>query len=295
MSSLTLIQQATKPPMSIKLVKNHLRLPDSKDDDELVALYAKAACELAENESGRSFVNKQFLQTHDHFPRMHDWTDRGTGYWYAAPRYARQHYDIRQEIKLLRSPLVSIDRIIYLDASGTPQTLYPTPELWQPDTIYFKGDLVEDQNGNLQKITAVDDSKGVDGLFQSGSSAPTWSSATNGTAADGPFTWTYQGVAPAGDFLVDRQSEPARITPLFGEIWPQTQLKIPNAVKIYFTSGYGDTGFAVPAMAKVLMLQLIAHWNENREAVTDETLKTIPKHLENLAWQIRVEDYSPTH
>jgi len=297
MSSLTVVTPPSSAPLSLALVKNHLRV-SIKDDDELIKVYASAACELAESETGRSFVNKGYCQIHDRFPSLHDWGDFGTGYFYQTRKYARgrHDHDHRQEIKLLRCPLLDVEKIVYIDQNGDDQTLQPAPEIWAPSTEYSLGDQFQDLNGNLQQITAVDDSKAnKDGTFSSGATAPTWSASVNGTAQDGPFTETcVQVPAYAGDFIVDRESEPPRITPNYGQAWPLT-LRIPNAVKVFFNAGYGTSGISMPATAKVLQLQLIASWYENREAVTPETLKKIPAHLDNLVWSIRVTDYDPTH
>lgn len=295
MASIVITSPPDAEPVDLQTeLKPHLRVTTDKED-ALLGIYLQAARELAESETGLSLVNKGYRQSHDHFPSRHDYTDRGTGYWYAAPRYAHKHGDELQEIKLLRSPLVRVDRIEYVDTSGNLQTLLPTPETWQPETEYVVGDQVVDRNGNLQRITAVDDSqKKEDGTFISGTSEPTWSSSLNSPTADGPFTWTCEQVpAPSGDFLVDRDSEPPRILPPFGNFWP-TALRVPQAVKIYFTAGYGDDEDSVPARGKVLVMQLVGTWNENRESVTPDTLKTIPHHLEDLVWSLRVTDYAPT-
>jgi hypothetical protein len=295
MSSLSIVRAPDAEPVDLQSeVKPHCRVTIA-NDDAILGIYSQAARELAENETGRSFINKGYRQSHDHFPRRHDFTDRGTGYWYAAPRYSRKHGDAHQQIKLLRSPLLIVDRIDYIDLNATLQTLLPAPELWQASTEYNVGDQVEDTNGNLQQIVAADDAqKNKDGTFSSGSANPTWSAVLNGTTTDGPFTWECVKLpAPAGDFLVDRDSEPPRILPTFGTFWPET-LRVPQAVKIYFDAGYGSDESALPARAKILMLQMIGNWYENRESVTPDALKTIPNHLEDLVWNLRVQDYDPT-
>jgi hypothetical protein len=298
MSSLTVVTPPAAQPLPLTLIKSHCRIT-IKDDDELLKVYAAAALDTGESATGRSFVNKLYCQAHDRFPSLHDWGGFGTGYFYQTRRYSRREEhdrESRQEIKLLRCPLVSVQSIQYLDLNGNLQTLLPAPELWEPNTEYSLGDQAQDSNGNLQQITAVDDSKkNQDGTFSSVSAAPTWSQILSppGTTQDGPFTWTIQGVAPAGDFLVDQESEPPRITPPYGEFWPQT-LAVPNAVKIFFTAGYGNSGSSVPAAGKILMLQLINNWYENREPVTSDALREVPYGLEYLAWSITVRDYAPT-
>jgi hypothetical protein len=295
MSSLVITRPPEAEPLDLQTeVKPHVRVTIA-DEEAILKIYSQAARELAESETGRSFINKGYRQSHDRFPRRHEYTDHGTGYWYAAPRYAHRHGDERQEIKLLRSPLLVVEKIDYIDVGGHTQTLLPSPELWQADSEYTVGDQAEDTNGNLQEIKAADDTlKNEDGTFSSGSDDPTWSAVLDGETIDGPFTWKCVKVpAPAGDFLVDRDSEPPRILPTLGNVWPAT-LRVAHAVKIYFAAGYGTSASPLPARAKLLMLQMIGNWYENRESTTPDTLKTIPNHLENLAWSLRVLDYDPT-
>ena len=70
---------------------------------------------------------------------------------------------------------------------------------------------------------------------------------------------------PSTDYVVDLNSEPARITPVFGKIWPITLPQI-GAVKVDFTAGYGNAS-AVPQGIKTWMLLRIGTLYENREEV----------------------------
>lgn len=65
---------------------------------------------------------------------------------------------------------------------------------------------------------------------------------------------------------VDTYSEPGRLTPSFNDTWPATRNEI-NAVNITYVAGYGAAASNVPATTKHALKLLIAHWNENREAV----------------------------
>lgn len=293
MSSIQVQTPPAAEPVSLAELKNHLRVTIA-NDDALIELYLQAARELVESQSGRSLVNKLYRQSHDRFPRLHDWGDFGTGYFYQAPRYARGHYyDDRQAIKLLRCPLVNVQKITYVDSDGVVQTLPPTPALWQASTEYELGDQAQDANGNLQQVTAVTNAE-EDGTNESGVSVPSWASTLNLTTTDHDLTWTCIKIpAPAGGFVVDSDSEPPRIFPLYGAVWPAT-LRVPNAVQIFLTAGYGNDASSAPAALKVALMQLAGTWYQNRESVSDLTMKTIPYHLENLIWSERVIDYAPT-
>ena len=111
------------------------------------------------------------------------------------------------------------------------------------------------------------------------------------------------------DFLLDNINEPARIFPMPGAMWPPC-LYVPNAVRIRFTAGFGDTSSntkavdgeipqgagsqPMPGRVQVAILQLVNSWYENREAVTAATMKEIPQHVQMLLWSMRVMDMQPT-
>lgn len=66
------------------------------------------------------------------------------------------------------------------------------------------------------------------------------------------------------NYYADTFSEPGQLVLNDGSIWP-TNLRRQNAIEIDFTAGYlaADT----PYMIKMALLQLAAHWYENRELV----------------------------
>lgn len=66
-------------------------------------------------------------------------------------------------------------------------------------------------------------------------------------------------------YLVDTSSTPARITPVFGGIWPVARYQN-NAVTVRFVAGYGLAA-AVPDGIKTWMIIRIKHMFENPDAV----------------------------
>ena len=56
-----------------------------------------------------------------------------------------------------------------------------------------------------------------------------------------------QQTMPTTDYVVDTSCEPARITPVFGKIWPISLPQI-GAIEILFTAGYGTPNNATPAV-----------------------------------------------
>ena len=68
----------------------------------------------------------------------------------------------------------------------------------------------------------------------------------------------------ASDYAVDIFSEPGRIVPAFGNVWPSTRTER-NAVKIIHKAGYGDASTNVPAAIKTAMRQIVSDIFEHRE------------------------------
>lgn len=123
------------------------------------------------------------------------------------------------------------------------------------------------------------------------------------------------------DFILDRISEPARIFPQAGQFWP-ADLYVPNAVEIVFTAGYDPNPaaaadvhtvggqnppnppnqqpdstvvLAVPQSVRVLILMLVAHWYEHREAILEtKQLTELPHGMQQLVWANAIVDFSPT-
>lgn len=77
-------------------------------------------------------------------------------------------------------------------------------------------------------------------------------------------------------YSVDTQSQPGRITPAYGESWPDTRT-INNAVEVNFVAGYGDAGSDVPMKIRQAMLLYITWGYEDREA-----MKMKPRAIDDL-------------
>lgn len=68
-------------------------------------------------------------------------------------------------------------------------------------------------------------------------------------------------------YVSDLSGNPARITPLFGQIWPVISTPQIGNVKVAYTAGYGDTAAQVPDGIKNWMMIRLATLYANREAV----------------------------
>ena len=113
-----------------------------------------------------------------------------------------------------------------------------------------------------------------------------------------------QYVAPDGStqtvdptrYIVDSDSEPARIFPgPAGGNWPAC-LYVPNAVQITFWSGYDTDPSSVGAPSGLVLaiLMLVANYYENREAAQQGSFGEIPNHIQQILWAHKVDDHAPT-
>jgi len=76
-------------------------------------------------------------------------------------------------------------------------------------------------------------------------------------------------VTPAANYTVDSACEPARITPVFGQIWPIALPQI-GAVSVIFDAGYGDAS-AVPDGIKTWIKLRLGSLYVHREEVASMT------------------------
>lgn len=68
------------------------------------------------------------------------------------------------------------------------------------------------------------------------------------------------------DYMIDIYSEPGRITPCYGEVWP-TIYPVINAVRIVYKAGYGDAATSVPEPIKNWIKIVVGTLYENRENI----------------------------
>jgi len=76
-------------------------------------------------------------------------------------------------------------------------------------------------------------------------------------------------------YVVDLNSEPARIAPSPGFNWPYPNNYRPGSVSVDYTSGTYEEG-SCPFTIYAAMLLIIGHLYSNREASTTDNLKTLP-------------------
>lgn len=88
-------------------------------------------------------------------------------------------------------------------------------------------------------------------------------------------------------YLADLHSEPARITPAYGQVWPSARCQM-NAVTVTYVAGYATVA-AVPGPIRRAIAMLVAHWFENREAVlVGPSAIEMPMHVRDMLmpWKV---------
>lgn len=88
-------------------------------------------------------------------------------------------------------------------------------------------------------------------------------------------------------YTVDTKRSPGRIVPSYGNVWPVAQY-VPNAVQVRYIAGYGDEPEDVPTQLRQATKVLVATMYENREAMSDVSLETVPMAFYQLLNQHRM-------
>lgn len=96
---------STQPPVSLDTIKKHVRI-DHSDDDDMLLLYAEAARERWEEQTGYVLMSQTWKCVLDDFPNI-----PLTGGLYANP------------ISLHKHPVSNINSITYRDPTGENRTL----------------------------------------------------------------------------------------------------------------------------------------------------------------------------
>lgn len=277
-------------PIVVGDMKNHLKVTYG-DDDTLISNLIVAARELVEGFTGRSMINKGYVQVLDSFPYFVDSVMSQQAYapaYYSLPRYSTTLWNYSQMVKLLVSPLTSLStlKIIYLGTDAQYHTLNPSATPWRPFTSYPAGFVALDGNGNLQKSlnSGVSDSQPPNtvqtGVSGSQGSNVSWATNVGGVTVEATgLQWqnigpaTFNQLAPGGlssnTFFADMVSEPPRMFPgPAGSFWPPV-MYVPNAVEIHFTAGMAaavasgsPVTFVPPTELNAVTMSLTGHWTK---------------------------------
>ena len=80
----------------------------------------------------------------------------------------------------------------------------------------------------------------------------------------------------------DVYTEPGRIKPAYGQVWPTTRSATMNAVTIEVQAGYGASHSHIPEDTKQLIYILVKHFWDNPAAVTDVQVRDLPMGVDAL-------------
>jgi hypothetical protein len=231
--------------VSLLQAKQFMRVPQSYvDEDSLIGGFVQAAREYGEIMTGLALAKRTWTQVMDAFPYFTDTVQSQLAYppsYYSLPRYSTTLWNYSQMIKLWYNPVISVERMRYIDTTGAAVS------------------LLQDK-----------------------------------------------------DFVLDRQSMPARIFPLAGQYWPGG-FYVANELQIDFTAGYDPDPTAVdqhvvspivtnpaqqpdnkivsgvPQMIILGIYNLIAYWYTNRGS-TDK----VPQYIDNIFLCNSVHDFAPS-
>ena len=84
----------------------------------------------------------------------------------------------------------------------------------------------------------------------------------------------------SGDYTVDTTSEPGRIVPAYGDVWPTPRSHI-NVVTVRYVAGYGSAATSLPAATVHGIKKLAAFWYERRDlfsVIPDEVYRIWDTH-----------------
>jgi uncharacterized phiE125 gp8 family phage protein len=97
----------------------------------------------------------------------------------------------------------------------------------------------------------------------------------------------------ADQYLVDTKSEPGRIAPAFGLIWPVTRWQT-NAVTIRFTCGYGGAADVSDGIKNWMLMRIKTLWDNRSEISVDTRITLVelpPEFVDGLLDDYTVDSY----
>lgn len=265
-------------PVSLAELKEFLRV-DSGDtsNDAVISSLAIAARSWAEVYTQRRFITQTWQLSMDFFPGYID--TKLAGQKVSAPFVAGPNailVGIRYAMVLPFPPIQTIETFTYQNANGQVTSMSTGPS-----TIAS----VTNSIGQPIQITTA----APHGLLTGGSvtiagndSLLTWLNGEtteditilspttfllNGTVGDGTSI-AGGGTVTGYNYVLDLLSQPARLMPVFGQMWPVARV-VANAVQIEYVCGYGDDETTIPEGIKTGIKLLTNYWYENR--VPDES------------------------
>lgn len=99
----------------------------------------------------------------------------------------------------------------------------------------------------------------------------------------------------SSDYQVVTGATPGYVCPAYDAVWPAPRYQ-PEAVTVTYVAGYGNDPSDVPQIARQGILMLVAHWFENREAVTTTgNVNQMPLSVKSCLGRVRVGNRFATY
>jgi hypothetical protein len=320
MPALMIETPPVNPAVALDEMKNYLRV-EIDDDDDLITGLITAATEACQVFTARAFITTGYVQCLDSFPYFADTQLSQNAMppsYYSLPLYSTTLWNYSQQIKLFRPPLQSIGSIMYMASADSQwHALVPVPQPWYPLKTYSAGSQLQNQvadgNGNIQQCITPG---------KSAANPPAIADQPNGQVPNPGYSWgtelgdittetgglQWQNVGPVpvqdavvggsqstsfGSFILDTNSEPARLFPgPAGNYWPPV-LYFPNAIQIHFTAGFGDDSTDIPLAIHTALMCCVSDYYENRVPV-EKAGETLPGRVKQMLWPWKVLDICPT-
>jgi len=102
----------------------------------------------------------------------------------------------------------------------------------------------------------------------------------------------------SADYQVDTASEPGRIVPQLGVVWPVPKFGAINSVIVNYVAGYAegagspsDYAANIPAAVKAAMKLIVGHLYEHRESIAPMALFEVPMAVKSLLAPYEIRDF----
>lgn len=89
----------------------------------------------------------------------------------------------------------------------------------------------------------------------------------------------------AGNYFADTGTRPGRLALLDGAVWP-VPTRAASGIVIRYVAGYANAA-AVPNALALAILQIAAHWYENRELTAIDAVNKVPMQAERILTKFR--------
>lgn len=86
----------------------------------------------------------------------------------------------------------------------------------------------------------------------------------------------------AANYQLDTYTNPGRIMPATGYVWPDIESDNLSAIEVKYVAGYGTEGDNIPSQYRLAMLYLLTLWYEERKPVAFVQANKIPHTITDL-------------